>query len=70
MKSTRNKYNNLLKNIGLSIDKARLHTLKTVNATLVQINWEIGRHIVEFEQQGQERAEYGTELLTKLSKDL
>lgn len=37
---------------------------------MVKANWEIGRHIVEFEQHGEERAEYGTELLTRLSKDL
>jgi predicted nuclease of restriction endonuclease-like (RecB) superfamily len=36
----------------------------------VKANWEIGRHIVEYEQQGKERAEYGSELLTKLSADL
>lgn len=30
----------------------------------------IGRYIVEFEQQGKERAEYGSELLVSLSKDL
>ncbi len=36
----------------------------------MKANWEIGRHIVEFEQHGKERAEYGTELLVSLSKDL
>jgi hypothetical protein len=36
----------------------------------VKANWEIGRHIVEFEQQGQERAEYGSDLLVRLSMDL
>jgi hypothetical protein len=37
---------------------------------LVQTYWQIGRHIVEFEQGGKEKAEYGSELLNKLSKDL
>ncbi len=32
--------------------------------------WQIGRHIVEFEQAGEEKAEYGSELLNRLSKDL
>lgn len=36
----------------------------------MKANWEIGRHIVEFEQHGHERAEYGSELLAKLAKDL
>lgn len=35
----------------------------------MKANWEIGRHIIEFEQQGHERAEYGTCLLERLSKD-
>jgi hypothetical protein len=37
---------------------------------LVQTYWEIGHYIVEFEQQGNERAEYGTQLFERLSKDL
>ena len=36
----------------------------------VEMNWNIGRYIVEFEQQGYNRAEYGTQLIQKLSKDL
>ncbi len=33
-------------------------------------DWQIGRHIVEFEQGGSEKSEYGSELLDRLSKDL
>lgn len=36
----------------------------------MQTYWLIGRHIVEFEQNGQEKSEYGTNLLSRLSKDL
>ena len=32
--------------------------------------WQIGQHIVEFEQQGQASAEYGTQLLDNISRDL
>ena len=64
------KYNNLLAAIGLTIETARLNAIKAVNTELVKANWEIGRHIVEFEQQGNERAEYGSALLARLSKDL
>lgn len=32
--------------------------------------WEVGRRIVEFEQGGEKRAEYGTELLQRLARDL
>ncbi len=37
---------------------------------MVITNWNIGRYIVEFEQDGKERAEYGTQLLKRLSEDL
>jgi predicted nuclease of restriction endonuclease-like (RecB) superfamily len=64
------KYNCLLDNIGLTIELARENAVKAVNSELVKANWEIGRHIVEFEQHGKERAEYGSDLLARLSKDL
>lgn len=70
MKPSRNKYNNLLLNIGKTIESARQNALKIVNTQLVKANWEIGRHIIEFEQHGNERAEYGSELLARLSSDL
>jgi predicted nuclease of restriction endonuclease-like (RecB) superfamily len=72
MKSVKAKpnYNKLLAAIGLAIETARQNAIKAVNTELVKANWEIGRHIVEFEQQGNERAEYGTDLLARLSKDL
>ena len=43
---------------------------RAVNTILVQTYWHIGRHIVEFEQGGDEKAEYGSELLDRLSRDL
>jgi len=70
MKIGKSKYIQLLENIGSTIELARLNAIKAVNTELVKANWEIGRHIVEYEQHGQERAEYGSELLIKLSKDL
>lgn len=70
MKSSVNKYNQLLNSIGLTIEQARQNAIKAVNTELVKANWEIGRHIVDYEQHGQERAEYGSELLSRLSKDL
>lgn len=70
MNIKKNKYNELLKNIGLTLQKARENAIKSVNAELVKANWEIGRHIIEFEQHGNERAEYGSDLLASLSKDL
>ena len=69
-KPEKNKYNNLLRDICQTIETARQNTFKTINTELVKANWEIGRHIVEFEQQGNERAEYGSDLLSRLSRDL
>ncbi|HMS66422.1 MAG TPA: PDDEXK nuclease domain-containing protein [Ignavibacteria bacterium] len=63
-------YKKLLADIGLTIESARFNAIKAINTELVKSNWEIGRHIVEFEQHGQERADYGSDLLAQLSRDL
>lgn len=70
MEPTQATYNELLNTIGSTIETARQNAVKAVNHELVKANWEIGRHIVEFEQLGEERAEYGSNLLSNLSKDL
>lgn len=70
MKPTKNKYTELLNNIGSTLQKARENAFKAINIELVYANWEIGKYIVEFEQQGKKRADYGSELLVKLSSDL
>ena len=41
------------------VNEAKSHLVQTVNTTLVQTNWNIGRYIVEFEQQGNAKAKYG-----------
>ncbi|MDO9000882.1 MAG: PDDEXK nuclease domain-containing protein [Bacteroidota bacterium] len=64
------KYNQLLDNIGSTLHTARENAVKAINKELVKANWEIGKHIVEYEQFGKEKAEYGSALLTKLAKDL
>ena len=70
MKLQKPKYEKFLADIGLTIETARQNSVRANNTELGKANWEIGRHIVEFEQHGQERAEYGSELMAKLSKDL
>lgn len=65
-----NKYQNLIHQIGELFQSGRQRAIQSVNSVLVQTYWEIGRYIVEFEQQGNERAEYGTQLFERLSKDL
>ncbi len=52
------------------MEEGRSNVARTVNSIMVQIYWEIGRNIVEYEQKGNERAEYGSKLLNQLSKDL
>ena len=70
MKLVKPKYEKLLADIGLTIETARQNAVRAINTELVKSNWEIGRHIIEFEQHGQDRAEYGSDLLARLSKDL
>jgi hypothetical protein len=63
-------YNNLLDRIGEILNQARTKVVKVIDKTQVLAYWEIGREIVEFEQKGKARAEYGEELIKKLSKDM
>jgi predicted nuclease of restriction endonuclease-like (RecB) superfamily len=63
-------YQSLKKEIGELLAKGREQAGRAVNAFLLQTYWQIGRHIVEFEQKGSEKSEYGSELLDRLSKDL
>ena len=65
-----NTYKKLVDDIGTTLQRARENAIKAVNRELVIANWEIGKHIVEFEQNGKEKADYGSSLLTNLSKDL
>ncbi|MDR0275450.1 MAG: PDDEXK nuclease domain-containing protein [Burkholderiaceae bacterium] len=50
--------------------QARQQAVRSVNAVQVQAYWQIGRHIVEFEQEGQARASYGQRLLPQLGQAL
>ncbi len=52
------------------IRQGRQRALRAVDMVQVQTCWEVGRHIVEFEQGGQVRAEYGAKLLTQLAQTL
>lgn len=52
------------------LQSARQQVLRTVNSTMVCTYFEIGRMIVEEEQNGKERAQYGKQLLKGLSEQL
>ena|GEM_PF-5368725 len=69
MSVSKNKYDDLLKNIGSTIETGRSNALSALNEHILLTYWKIGRHIVEFEQYGSERAEYGSALINNLSKD-
>jgi predicted nuclease of restriction endonuclease-like (RecB) superfamily len=60
----------LLGNLGELIRQARQKVLRAVDTAQVQTCWQIGRHIVEFEQDGARRAAYGKQLLATLAKVL
>ena len=63
-------YTDLLQNIGIALNNGRQKAVNQVNRAIVETNWNIGRYIVEYEQAGHEKAEYGSEILKRLSHDL
>ena len=52
------------------LTQARQNAYRAVNTSMVQAYWLIGRRIVVEEQNGKERAEYGKEIIKKLSREL
>lgn len=62
--------NKLYDTINQIIEEARNTVYRTANFTMVQAYWNIGRAIVEEEQKGKERAEYGQEIIKKLALKL
>lgn len=67
---TTRSYNNLIERIAEILKSARSKVVREINKAQVLAYWEIGREIIEFEQKGKMRAEYGKGLLIKLSADL
>jgi predicted nuclease of restriction endonuclease-like (RecB) superfamily len=63
-------YSELIDTIGSLLQQGRQQAVQSVNTILVQTYWHIGQHIVEFEQKGNQKAEYGSQLLDILSNDL
>ena len=69
--TSKNKSYELLKSsIAELLQHGRAQSARAINTILVQTYWHIGQYIVEFEQKGDDRSEYGSELVDKLSKDL
>jgi hypothetical protein len=65
-----NPYQELVQQISTAFTYGQTRAIAAVHSCLVETYWEIGQHIVEYEQQGKERAVYGTALLENLSRDL
>lgn len=63
-------YNTILSDVIGLLESARKASARTINAIITSTYWEIGRRIVEFEQGGSEKAEYGEQLIDRLSQDL
>lgn len=63
-------YDALVKQITELVAQSKQKALHSVNSALVEMNWNIGKYIVEFEQNGNARAEYGAKLIPQLSRDL
>jgi len=63
-------YNALFDNIRELVESARTKIVVQVNSVMVETYWHIGEYIVNFEQKGNLRAEYGKKVMDKLSRDL
>ena len=65
---TRHSFNDLASIVQTTHDAAQSSAVKAINRMQTMRNWLIGYYIVEFEQHGKDRAEYGTQLLKKLEE--
>ena len=59
-------FDELVKAVRVTSEASQASALKAVNRMLTMRNWLIGYYIVEFEQKGKERAQYGDKLLKRL----
>ncbi len=64
------RFDSLLRELRSFITESRNSILRAVDVAQVRTCWGVGRHIVEFEQGGAARAEYGAKLLPRLAEEL
>lgn len=69
-KETTNNFDRLVCNITSVQDVLQAQAAHAINLALTTRNWLIGYYIVEYEQNGEDRAQYGEQLLKKLAKRL
>jgi DUF1016 N-terminal domain len=63
-------YSQLLNGVAQLLEQARKYSARSVNAIMTQTYWEVGRRIVEHEQQGKKRAVYGEALVHRPDSSL
>lgn len=61
---------NLYEEVRAILATARKSVAQTVNTTLVKAYWQVGKHIVEYEQGGSAKSAYGSDLIGELSRRL
>ena len=64
------RYQVIVGDVSNIINAAKVSATRSVNAAMTAAYWLIGHCVVEFEQSGEERAEYGTALIERLAADL
>ncbi|MFH1231557.1 MAG: PDDEXK nuclease domain-containing protein [Planctomycetota bacterium] len=67
---TKSTYSGLLNRVSTLLQEARRKTVRQINTVITETYWRIGQLIVEEEQKGKERADYGAYLIKQLSGDL
>ena len=63
-------YQELVQRVGAALTQGRQTALTAVQSAMLQSYWTIGRYIVDYEQKGHEKAEYGSGTLKQLAQDL
>ena len=68
--TTTGHYENLLEQIAVTVAKGRARAVRAAEVPMIETYWGVGQHIVEFEQGGKAKAEYGAGLIPRLVRDL
>ena len=63
-------FNQLITQLQSLDGSLKQHVAQSANIGLTLRNWLVGAYIIEFEQNGEERAKYGTQLIQKVAKSL
>lgn len=65
-----NNEESLLANVRKVLQRVRIKIASNINSTLIRAYWQVGKYIVEYEQNGENRARYGKALIKTLSQKL